>query len=157
MDATNGTASVREDLLTTDQRGVVAEAAIVQAAARLGIGVSRPLGAERYDLVFDLRSRLLRVQCKWATLAGDVVTVRCTSSRRTKNGLSKRPYGATEIDGIAAYCSALDRSFFLPMPWADMRTQVSLHVGPTRNGQRVRVNSAESFAFERLRCGLPGP
>ena len=31
--------------------------------------VSRPLGDERYDLIFDLRPELLRIQCKWAVRA----------------------------------------------------------------------------------------
>jgi hypothetical protein len=29
----------------------------------------------RYDLIFDLRPRLLRVQCKWAPLKGDVIVI----------------------------------------------------------------------------------
>jgi hypothetical protein len=54
-------------VLTTDQKGAIAEAPIALAAIELGIGVSRPLGDERYDLIFDLRARFLRVQCKWAS------------------------------------------------------------------------------------------
>jgi PD-(D/E)XK nuclease superfamily protein len=46
-------------VLTTDQKGAAAEAAIAFAAIELGIGVSRPLGDERYDLIFDLRPRLV--------------------------------------------------------------------------------------------------
>ena len=52
--------------LTTDQKGAIAELAIAHAAAVLGVGVFKPLtDGERYDLIFDLRPRLLRVQCKW--------------------------------------------------------------------------------------------
>lgn len=55
-------------MLTTDQKGSIAETAITAAAARLGIGVYRPItDGERYDLIFDLRPRLLRVQCKTAS------------------------------------------------------------------------------------------
>jgi hypothetical protein len=44
----------------------MAETAIVHCAARLSVGVYKPLtDGERYDLIFDLGSRLLRVQCKW--------------------------------------------------------------------------------------------
>ncbi|MGL6279613.1 MAG: group I intron-associated PD-(D/E)XK endonuclease, partial [Gaiella sp.] len=45
-------------MLSTDQRGVIAETAVVREAIRRGIGVSRPIGPERYDLIFDLRPGL---------------------------------------------------------------------------------------------------
>jgi hypothetical protein len=40
-------------VLTSDQKGAVAEAAVAHAAIELGIGVSRPFGDERYDLIFS--------------------------------------------------------------------------------------------------------
>jgi hypothetical protein len=49
-------------VLTTDQKGALAEQAIAFEALTHGVGVSRPLGDERYDLIFDLRPRLLRIQ-----------------------------------------------------------------------------------------------
>lgn len=65
-------------MLSTDQKGAIAESAIVHAAIELGIGVLEPLtDGHRYDLVIDLGRRLGRVQCKWAVFAGDVITVRC--------------------------------------------------------------------------------
>ncbi len=78
---------------------------MVAAATKLGIGVFKPLtDGERYDLIFDLRPRLVRVQCKWAGRRGDVVVVRCVSARRAADGLRHRPYTADEIDALAAYC-----------------------------------------------------
>jgi hypothetical protein len=53
-------------MLSTDQKGAIAEAAIAFAATKLGVGVFKPLTVEPYDLIFDLRPRLIRVQCKWA-------------------------------------------------------------------------------------------
>jgi hypothetical protein len=89
-------------VLTTDQKGVVAEQAIVLEAVKAGVGVLRPLGDERYDLVFDLRPRLIRVQCKWANRNGDVVFVRTRRCRRGPDGLIHRQYAAKEIDVIDA-------------------------------------------------------
>jgi PD-(D/E)XK endonuclease len=101
--------------LSTDQKGAIAESAIVLAAAKLGIGVYLPFSdGERYDLIFDLGRSLVRIQCKWAPLQGDVVVVRAYSSRRTANGLRRRGYEADEIDAIAAYCPELDRCYYLP-------------------------------------------
>jgi predicted RNA-binding Zn-ribbon protein involved in translation (DUF1610 family) len=71
-------------VLTTDQKGAIAEAEIVAAVIRLGIGVYKPVSdGERCDLIFECDRRLLRVQCKWAPRHGDVVVVRCRSCRRT--------------------------------------------------------------------------
>ena len=97
-------------MLTTDQKGAIAELAIAHIAAEIGVGVFKPLtDGERYDLIFDLRPRLVRVQCKWAAPVGDVVIVRCRSCRRTKAGLLHRGYTADEVDAIVAYSPELGR------------------------------------------------
>jgi hypothetical protein len=60
--------------LSTDQKGAIAESAIVHAAIKLGIGVLKPVtDGHRYDLVFDFCPDLVRVQCKWTRLHGDVI------------------------------------------------------------------------------------
>ncbi len=70
-------------VLTTIQKGAVAEAAITKAALELGYDVYRPaVEGGRYDLIFDISKRLVRVQCKWAPLQGDVVIIRSYSTRR---------------------------------------------------------------------------
>ena len=64
--------------LTTNQKGAVAESAIVHAAIKRGIGVYKPVHeGRRYDLILEIGSSLLRVQCKSASKRGDVVAVRC--------------------------------------------------------------------------------
>jgi hypothetical protein len=63
-------------VLTTDQKGVLAEQAVALEATRLGLGVFFPLGDERYDLILDVRPTSIRVQCKWAVQSGDVIVVR---------------------------------------------------------------------------------
>ena len=143
--------------LTTDQKGAVAESAIVHAAIRLGIGVYLPfVEGERCDLVLDLGCRLVRVQCKWAPLYRNVVVVRTYSTRRTAHGLRRRRYAATEIDAIAAYCPDLDRCFYLPGERVVGRSEVILRIAPSRNNQKRGINWAEEFAFERLRFDPPG-
>lgn len=138
-------------MLTTDQKGSVAELAIVWAAARRGVGVFRPLtDGERYDLIFDLRPGLIRVQCKWAVLRGDVVIVRSYSSRRTSDGLKRMFYDPGDVDAIAAYCAELDRCFFVPMSCLRGHSGIQLRVKPTANNQRLGVSWAADFDFERL-------
>jgi hypothetical protein len=145
-------------MLTTDQKGAIAEAEIAAAAIRLGIGVFKPLSdGERYDLIFDLRPKLARVQCKTAVLKGSVLKVPCYSARRCANGFVKRYYGPSEVDAIAAYNSELDRSFFIPLAEIPGSSSLQLRLEPCRNNQRLGVNWAEEFAFEAKLMGLLGP
>jgi hypothetical protein len=134
-------------MLTTDQKGVVAELAIAKRAADLGIGVWHPYTVERYDLLFDLRPELVRVQCKWARRYGDVVVVRCYSNRRAREGLRRRLYSPDDVDAFAAYCQELDECYFLPMALFAGRSQLHLRLAPARNNQRAQVNWAKDFEF----------
>lgn len=144
--------------MTTDQKGAIAELAIALAAVRLGVDVYRPLAeGGRYDLIFGIGERLMRVQCKWAPLEGDVVTVRCYRCRRNRKGLVKRAYLPGEIDAFAAYCPQLDRCYLLPFEPFDGQLQISLRLNPTRNNQSSSVNWASSYDFEATLGAAPGP
>jgi hypothetical protein len=134
-------------VLTTDQKGAIAEAAIALAAIELGIGVSRPLVDERYDLIFDLRSRLIRVQCKWAMRYGDVISVRCYRSRRNADGLLNRSYTPDRVDAFAAYNAELRTCYFLPLERFPRRRAIQLRLGMTRNNQQQGVNWAAEHEF----------
>jgi hypothetical protein len=134
-------------MLSTNQRGAIAEAEIVAAALKLGIGVFSAVHDERYDLVFDLRPRLLRVQCKTAALSGDVIVIRCYSCRRNAEGLLKRLYTSDEIDAVAAYCGQLDRAFLVPADRIDGRSHIQLRLHPSKNNQTIGVNWADDFDF----------
>jgi PD-(D/E)XK endonuclease len=138
-------------MLTTDQKGAVAETAIAFAAIKLGIGVYRPLfEGGRYDFIFEVDGDLYRVQCKWASLDGDVVDVRCYSSRRSRRGLVRRSYTQSEVDLIAVYCPPIDRCYVVPADRFHGHPTIRLRVAPSRNNQRIGVNWADDFAFERL-------
>jgi len=143
----------------TGWKGAVAESAIVLAATKLGVSVARPLSAaERYDLIFDVGSRLLRVQCKSAVRRGDVIVVECHSARRTRDGYLKRCYTLDEVDAIAAYAADLDRCYFLPLDLCAGRSHVQLRLAPARNNQKVGVHWASAFEFEALDWnGVTGP
>jgi hypothetical protein len=143
-------------VLTTDQKGAIAELAIARAAMELDIGVYRAMSdGERYDLVFDLNGRLVRVQCKWAPRHGDVIVVRCSRARRTRDGLVHRPYMPSEVDVFAAYCAELDRCYFLPIEEFPYRRQIQLRLGPTQNNQQLLINWARDFEFA-ARLGRSG-
>jgi hypothetical protein len=136
-----------DNMLTTDQKGAVAELAIARQAAEFGIGVWAAYTVERYDLIFDLRPELMRVQCKCAGRCGDVVVVRCYSSRRNRDGLLRTLYSADQIDAFAVYCADTDRCYFLPLTEFAGRSAIQLRLAPTRNNQAAGVNWARDFEF----------
>src|SRR5579884_1608974 len=130
-------------MLTTNQKGAIAEAAIAKAI-ELGIGVFKPLADERCDFIFDLRPRLLRVQCKWAGRHGDSIVIPLFSARRAAEGLRRLRYLEDEVDAFAAYCPELERCYFLDF---EPQTFVHLRLAPTRNNQAKRIRWARDYEF----------
>ncbi len=143
-------------MLTSDQKGAVAETAVAHAAARVGIGVLKPIAPVRYDLAFDLGNRFVRVQCKWASRRADVVTVYCYSSRRDAAGLRRKTYSVDDTDLIIGYCAELERCYVVSPARFDGRYQLDLRLSPPRNGQSARINWARDYEFERLDWANPG-
>lgn len=144
-------------MLTTNQKGAVAETAVVHEAIKLGIGVYKPIADERCDFIFDLHPRLVRVQCKWARRYGDVLVLRLYSNRRTINGMKRSLYSPSEVDAFAVYSPDTDRCYFLEIAEFVGRTAVQLRLEETRNNQRAGINWARDFEFTaKLQPGL-GP
>ena len=134
--------------MNSNAKGAIAETQIAAAAVKLGVPVLRPLTEHgRYDLVFEIGSRLLRVQCKWARLRGEVVEVYLRTNRHTPGGYVTTCYRSDEIDLVAAYCDALNRCYLLPVSLAAGKTLVCLRLAPPRNGQRACITLAADHEF----------
>jgi hypothetical protein len=144
-------------MLTTNQLGAITETAITHEAVKLGIGVYRPLADERADLIFDLRPRLVRVQCKTARRYGDVIVVRLYSARRTAGGLRRTLYSAEEIDAFAAHCPETGECYYFELDELTCRNEVRLRLAPTLNHQSKGVKWAQDFAFGAKLRELLGP
>jgi prevent-host-death family protein len=137
--------------VSTDRKGNIAEQAIALAAMKHDIDVYRPAGeGGRYDLVFDVGSRLLRVQCKWAPMERGCVVIRCESCRRSATGFITRSYTASEVDALAAYSPDRDECYLVPVRLIAGRRELRLRVEKPRNGQRGSLNWARDFEFSAL-------
>jgi PD-(D/E)XK endonuclease len=135
-------------MLSSDQKGNIAELAIAARAIELGVDVYRPFGeGGRFDMIFALGDSLLRIQCKWAPRVGDTVLVRCYSSRRNRHGILRRPYLDGEIDAFAAYCPDTRCCYLLPSTMCVARKEVRLRLAPCRNNQSLRINWARDYEF----------
>jgi hypothetical protein len=135
-------------VLTTNQKGAIAEAQITAAAVELGIGVWRPVVEGcRYDLILDTGDQLLRTQCKWANREQDVVVVRGRTCRHTPRGYVWTTYTGSEIDGIAAWCPDTAECYFVPIRDIDGRACMHLRLAPARNNQELLVHWASKYRF----------
>jgi prevent-host-death family protein len=137
--------------MDTNRKGAIAEMKIATAATELGVPVLKPITEHgRYDLAFELGSRLFRVQCKWGALIqeGTVVSARCQSSRCVPGGYVHASYTEEQIDLLAVYCGDLDRCYLLPSALVARRREIWLRVAPPRNAQRACINVASDFEFK---------
>lgn len=144
-------------MLTTNQKGAVAEIAIAHEAIKLGIGVLKPLADLRYDLVFDTGVDLMRVQCKWVARRGNVIVVRFYGARRSSRGLVRTFYEASEVDAFAAYCAEMDRCYFFPISEVEGSRQLLLRLDPTRNNQAKGIRWARAYELAAKLGAVLGP
>ena len=143
-------------MLTPSQKGSIAESAIVAAAIKLGIPVFKPVNEGlRYDLIFELEGKFVRVQCKWIARRGDAMVVPCISRRRCADGFVSRPYTSNEIDAFAAYCADIDRCYWIPLSCFPSHRAIQLRLKATRNNQKAGINWAEEYEFAAT-IGAPG-
>jgi len=134
-------------VLTTDQKGAIAEAAVSLAALELGIRVYRPLADEPCDLIFRTDDSFLRIQCKWASVYRGAIVIRCYRARRNAAGLLRQYYSPDEVDAFAAYCQETRACYFLPFDQVPRGAIVQLRVNPTRNNQQRRIRWARDYEF----------
>jgi hypothetical protein len=149
-------------VLSSNQKGAIAEAQISAAAIELGIPVLKPVNdGLRYDLVLELGTRLVRTQCKWANRVDNVVVVRCRTCRHTPRGYVRTTYTAAEIDGIAAWCPDTREAYFIPIDMIDGHSHLHLRLAPARNNQELLVHWAADYRLGAIaqlgerRHGMP--
>jgi hypothetical protein len=144
-------------MLTTNQKGFIAETAVLHECAKLHVSVAKPLDDQKYDLIFDLGKKLLRVQCKWAARIGNVVVVRTRTSRRGPEGHIHRSYSREEIDAIAAFCVDTGICYLLSHDLSVDRAAVQLRLEPTKNNQAAGIRWARDYEFGATLTALLGP
>ncbi len=138
--------------LSPSRKGAIAEAELTSAALRLGVTVLRPIAeGARYDLAFDIGNRVLRIQCKWASRRGDVVTAFLRTSRHTPtNGYVHTTYSKAEVDACGLYCADLHRCFLIPIEDVAGATHVHLRLVLARNNQRRGVRMANAYDLAKM-------
>jgi hypothetical protein len=133
--------------LTSNQKGAIAELLFAAAAVRAGYDVFRPISEHgRADLLLDSGDRLLRIQCKWGKLQGDVIKAWFRTSRHTPSlGYVNTTYDESEIDAIGVYCEGTGDCYLLPISLISGKTGIHLRVKPAKNNQRIGLQWAEQY------------
>jgi hypothetical protein len=102
-------------MLSTTQKGDIAETAILAALTELGHPVSVPLaGATRYDCIVDLPAGLTRVQIKHGRVTDDHVEASLKRTNPNHNEYKQSYYKPDEIDAFAIHAPKIERSFWIP-------------------------------------------
>src|SRR3954452_22813113 len=127
-------------------KGAVAEAKIAAAAIELGVPVLKPVSEHgRYDLVFDLDGKLARIQCKWGSRRGNVVSAYVSGSYLSPSGYIRSTYTADEVDAIAGYCGELEQWYLLPIELVAGPYMVHLRLASAKNGQCAGLHFAHEY------------
>jgi hypothetical protein len=135
--------------MTPNQMGAIAEAAIAWEATKLGIPVLRPMFIDcRYDLVFELPTGLLKVQCKWAPMRKNVVLVTARTCRRVAGGYERSTYTPEEIDAVGAYCPEIERCYLIPVRDIPPSGSMNLRLAAAKNNQLKRLHSAAEYELD---------
>jgi hypothetical protein len=135
-------------MLSTSQKGAVAELVIATEALKAGVFVLRPLvEGGRYDLIFDIDGRLHRVQCKFASVRRDVVVIPARTCRSTPRGYVRTTYSPGEVDALAAYCPETPSCYLVPIEELRGRGNVYLRLTPAKNNQEIAISYAADYEF----------
>ena len=135
-------------MLTPSRKGSIAEAVIAAEAVKAGIFVLRPLvEGGRYDLVFEIAGRFVRVQCKSGTRRGEVIAVGTGTCRLTPHGYVRTTYDRSEVDAIAIYCPETNGCYLMPIADVRGRANVYLRLAPARNNQEFAITYAADYEF----------
>jgi hypothetical protein len=129
------------------QKGDLAELMVAADLRRRGYKISIPFGEDcDYDLVVERRGELERVQVKYDTSDGCVVTVRCRSHSLTNGRVrATKRYTAAMVDWIAVWDSTSGTPYYVPSSVFDGFATMHLRLSPTRNNQALGIRHAADF------------
>jgi PD-(D/E)XK endonuclease len=124
--------------------GTQTEAIVLAELVKRGYRVLLPFGHnQRYDLVLEIDGSFLRVQCKTGRLRDGCVVFRAQSVRSNTRRSVVRDY-KDDVEQFIVYCPETGRLYAIPIDEAT-RTQGTLRVDPTANGQKKRVRWARDY------------
>lgn len=126
--------------MDTKRIGDITELEVLTYITKLGYQVSVPFGdRERYDQIWDIGGRLLRVQIKTAHGCEDWIRFACSSTHRINGKCAKAKYTTEDVDFFATFWDG--KCYIVPV--RDGITDVTIRFSTPINGQKKNIRFAK--------------
>lgn len=126
-------------------KGEISEAIIIASILKKGLSVSVPFGNnQRYDLIIDDGSNLLKAQCKTGRIRRGYVLF----NSKSINGFTfKRSGYVGQIDFFLVYCPENEKIYKVPVREATGNSTGLRIKALERNTPRLNVKWADRYEF----------
>lgn len=136
--------------MDSKQKGNITELEVLTYITKLGYQVSIPFGdRERYDQIWDIKGKLLRVQVKTSRLIDDErsgIKFSCRSNTKVGGKIQHARYTKDEIDYFATFFEG--KCYVVPVEQTS--TEKTLRFKPPKNGQKKGISLAEHYLVEEV-------
>lgn len=134
--------------IDTKQIGNITELEVLTYVTKLGYQVSIPFGdRERYDQIWDINGKLIRVQIKTSHLLDDgLIIFSCRSSHRKNGKCINARYKDNEIDYFATMWNG--QCYLVPVN--ETSTDKKLRFVPPKNCRMTGVSFASQYEVEEV-------
>ena len=132
---------------STKAKGNLTELAVMMKAIELGIVVSVPYGdCDKYDQIWDIGNKLLKVQVKTARQAGmyNNFTFNCYSVANGK----KHKYTKQDIDYFATIYD--NKVYLIPVEHCSLEKTLWLSIPKELESQKQKFALAENYKIEKI-------
>lgn len=127
--------------------GNITELEVLTYITKLGYQVSIPFGdRERYDQIWDINGKLLRIQVKTSHLVENAIKFSCRSAHRVNGRCVNTQYTSDEIDYFATYW---DKKCYL-IPVGEVSNEKTLRFIPPKSGQIKGISFAKDYEVEEM-------
>ena len=131
-------------------KGNITELEVLTYITKLGYQVSVPFGdRERYDQIWDVHGKLIKVQVKTASKVDEndtAIKFSCRSSQRSCGKTKNTRYSKDEIDYFATFWNG--HCYLVPIE--ETSTEKVLRFDPPKNGQLKGITFADKYKVEEM-------
>ena len=135
--------------MDSKQIGNITELEVLTYITKLGYQVSIPFGdRERYDQIWDIKGKLLKIQVKTSRLSEDssYIIFACRSNTKIQGKIKHSRYTKDEIDYFATFWNG--RCYLVPVE--ETSTEKRLRFEPPKNGQTKGITFAKDYLVEEV-------
>lgn len=133
--------------MDSKQIGNITELEVLTYITKLGYQVSIPFGdRERYDQIWDINGKLLKIQVKTSHGDENSITFSCRSSNRKQGKNISRTYTADEIDYFATFWNG--KCYMIPIDQTS--NSKTMRFKPPKNGQIKGISFAKDYEVEEV-------